>query len=282
MDNVVYLTWKDVYRRIATKLPVAKCYGVPRGGAIVAGILGNAVDRIEDASYVVDDIIDSGKTQERMLAMLPKEVQFIALFNKQEEKELQGKWVVFPWEGDPEDDIQDTIVRQLEFIGENPAREGLKETPNRIAKSWCKLYGGYSQNIQDVCTTFDKENYTGMILAKDIEMYSTCEHHMLPFIGKCHIAYVPYKKVIGISKLARIMEIFSRRLQIQERLTDQIADAVMELLHPRGVAVKIEAEHLCMRARGVEKQNSIMHTTSLRGVFLDKIETRNEFLGAIK
>lgn len=177
--------------------------------------------------------------------------------------------------------MEDKIREIIKTIGENPEREGLLETPKRVIKSWKDLYKGYNQNPQDCIKVFEKENYNGMVLLKDIELYSMCEHHMLPFVGKCHIAYIPNKKVIGISKLARIMEIYARRLQVQERLTEQIADCLDALLKPKGVAVMIEAEHFCIRMRGVGKQNSIMITSSLRGNFKQS-EPRLEFLNLIK
>lgn len=172
-----------------------------------------------------------------------------------------------------------TIINE---IGEDSDRDGLLETPDRVVASWKELYRGYKEDPKDLIKVFECESYTGMVLLKDIELYSMCEHHMLPFAGRCHIAYIPDKKVIGISKLARIMEIYARRLQIQERLTDEIADAIKELLQPKGVAVQIEAEHFCMRMRGVGKQNSVMVTTSLRGTFIKDPATRSEFLSALK
>lgn len=167
-------------------------------------------------------------------------------------------------------------------IGENPARNGLLETPKRVVNSWKELYGGYNQNPEEVLKFFEYDGYQGMVLLKNIELYSMCEHHMLPFVGKCHIAYIPDKKVVGISKLARVMEIFARRLQIQERLTDEIADCLVKVLEPKGAAVQIEAEHFCMRMRGVNKQNSTMVTTTLRGSFIKDPATRSEFLTAIR
>lgn len=169
----------------------------------------------------------------------------------------------------------------LKKIGEDPDRSGLIETPKRVVNSWNEIYKGYNESPSKLVTVFECEKYTGMVLLKNIELYSMCEHHMLPFVGKCHIAYIPDKKVIGISKLARIMEIYARRLQIQERLTDEIADSIYKILRPKGVAVRIEAEHFCMRMRGIGKQNSIMTTTSLRGLFLSDPSTRNEFLSAL-
>lgn len=177
---------------------------------------------------------------------------------------------------------EEAIEKVIESIGEDPSRDGLLDTPKRVVRSWGELYKGYKEDPKDCARVFECESYTGMVLLKDIELYSMCEHHMLPFVGKCHIAYIPDKKVIGISKLARIMEIFARRLQIQERLTDEIADSIKDLLAPKGVAVRIEAEHFCMRMRGVGKQNSTMVTTSLRGLFINDASTRNEFLNSIK
>lgn len=163
-------------------------------------------------------------------------------------------------------------------IGEDPNREGLQDTPKRVEKMIKKVFGGYGRDPKDVITTFDGENYDEMVVVKDIEFFSMCEHHMMPFFGKVHIAYIPGKKILGLSKFARVTEIFARRLQNQERLTQQIADALHEALNPRGVAVVIEAKHLCMMARGVEKQNSEVTTSALRGLFKKNTDTRNEFL----
>jgi len=167
----------------------------------------------------------------------------------------------------------------LAYIGEDPLREGLQETPERIIRSWDKLFGGYKQNPKDVLSKAFSEvaGYDQMIVLKDIEFYSTCEHHMLPFFGKAHVAYLPKNKVVGISKLARLVEVFARRLQIQERLTQQIADSLLEGADALGVGVVIEAQHFCMVARGVEKQESIMVTSALRGVFMEQA-VREEFL----
>ncbi len=177
------------------------------------------------------------------------------------------------------------IVEILKYLGEDVNREGLKETPQRVIKSWDRLFGGYLQDPDDVLTTFAEDDvipHDQIILLKDIEFYSTCEHHMLPFVGKAHVAYIPNDKVVGISKLARIVEIFSRRLQIQERVGNQVSHALMEHLHAKGAACIIESKHFCMTCRGVEKQNSVMVTSSLRGVFLHKNETRQELLKLIK
>src|SRR3989440_4675267 len=171
----------------------------------------------------------------------------------------------------------------LEAVGEDPEREGLVRTPGRAARAFEFLTAGYRQSLDDLVNgaIFDSEA-SEIVLVKDIELYSMCEHHLLPFIGKAHVAYIPNGKVIGLSKMARIVDMFARRLQIQENLTMQIADALMQSLHPRGVGLVIEAKHLCMMMRGVEKQNSVMTTSCLLGVFKEDARTRSEFLALLK
>lgn len=173
------------------------------------------------------------------------------------------------------------ILHYIEGFGAED-RDGLRQTPLRVAKAYRKIFGGYSIKVEDVVTIFDSEGFDEMVLLKDIEFYSTCEHHMLPFFGKAHIAYIPDGKIIGISKLARILDIFARRLQNQERITKQVAEAIEKVLSPKGAAVVLEAEHLCMRARGVQKQNSTMVTSKLTGAFNNSVRTRVEFFNLIK
>lgn len=180
------------------------------------------------------------------------------------------------------ENIKNSIRDQLLYIGEDPDREGLIETPNRVLKSWEQLYAGYNLSARDLMVTFKDGACQEMILLKNCEFFSTCEHHMLPFFGKIHIAYLPKNKVIGVSKLARLAEIYSRRLQIQERLVTQIANCIDAYLQPAGVMVVCEAQHFCMTARGVQKQNSIMVTSALRGSFMDNNALRQEFLFLIK
>ncbi|MBT5016783.1 GTP cyclohydrolase I FolE [Candidatus Peregrinibacteria bacterium] len=178
-------------------------------------------------------------------------------------------------------EIEKHIEAVLQAIGEDPTREGLIDTPKRVAKSYEKLFSGYNKNPAEVVTVFDNEGYDEMVIARDIEFYSFCEHHMIPFFGKAHIGYIPNDKIIGVSKMPRILEIFARRLQNQERLTSQVANSLMELLKPKGVGVVLEAKHLCMMARGVEKQNSMMVTSTVRGLFKKNLNTRTEFLRLI-
>lgn len=175
----------------------------------------------------------------------------------------------------------DDIRKMIKHIGDNPEREGLLDTPKRVIKSWEHLYSGYGKDVKDIMTVFKEDACDEMVILKDIEFYSMCEHHLLPFFGKISIGYIPNGKVLGISKLARLVEIFSRRLQIQEKLVSQIADTLMEYLDPKGVMVVCEAKHLCMVARGVEKQNSVMITNAIRGNFIEK-DVRDEFLKMIK
>ncbi len=177
--------------------------------------------------------------------------------------------------------IEKLAEELIKEIGEDMNREGLKRTPQRIAKSFEHIFGGYNQDPSKFLTQFDGENYDEMIICKDIDFYSTCEHHMQPFFGTVSIGYIPNKKIIGISKLPRIVETFSRRMQNQERLTTQIAETLNSLLKPKGVGVVVKAKHLCMMARGVEKQNTQMITSSCTGLFKNNAKTRNEFLRLI-
>ncbi|MBE6393846.1 MAG: GTP cyclohydrolase I FolE [Lentisphaerae bacterium] len=179
--------------------------------------------------------------------------------------------------------MQDLVRNMLIAIGEDPDREGLVKTPERVEKSMKFLTRGYSQNIEDVVNgaLFEAES-DDMIIVRDIEFFSMCEHHMLPFFGKCHVGYIPNKKILGLSKVARIVDMFARRLQIQERMTKEIASALMEILDAQGVGVVIEAQHLCMQMRGVEKQDSFTTTSSMQGSFRSELATRNEFTRLIR
>lgn len=177
--------------------------------------------------------------------------------------------------------MKDLLKEMIRCIGDDPMREGLLDTPRRVIKSWDELYSGYHQDPKEVLTLFSADGYDQLVLLKDIEIYSMCEHHMLPFFGKAHIAYLPGKKIIGISKLARLIEIYARRLQIQERIGDQVTEALMNYLEAQGAACIIEAKHMCMCSRGVSKQNSIMTTSSMKGIFMTDSTARNELLQLI-
>lgn len=283
-----HISWEQVQNRINGILIErgTKVYGVPKGGMIVASILKEyfcdeitLVFNPAEATLIVDDIVDSGKTRDQYITKYP-DTEFFALYEAHPDY-----WMVFPWESDHpagEESVEDNIVRILEYLGENPNREGLLDTPKRVVKSWKELYAGYNKDPKDLLTVFDSDGYDQIVLLKDIEMHSQCEHHMLPFYGKAHVAYIPDKKVIGISKLARLVDMYSRRLQIQERIGEQVTDALMKHLKPKGAACVIEARHMCMCARGVGKQHSIMSTSSIKGVFMEKAHAKQELMALIK
>jgi len=292
-DRALALVYRLSDWAFAHKTSVVNAYPVPRGGIYAAqalrGVVSysehmvvlkiNLVETPEEADVIIDDIIDSGATRGRF------DKPFIALVDKTNEPDLRNQFVIFPWErASNEEGPHDNVRRILQYIGEDPDREGLLDTPNRVVKSYAHLFSGYGKNPADVMKVFEDggENYNEMVLLKNIEFFSNCEHHMQPFFGRAHIAYLPDKRVLGISKLARLLEVFSRRLQIQERLTTQVADALMQYLEPKGAAVVIEAKHFCMVARGVEKQNSIMTTSALRGAFMDSPTVRSEFMSMIR
>lgn len=299
MADKVDLSWKDVTQlalniRAAvthnTMLTDYIVFGIPRGGIypamMIAGLLlhENYVSITDDparANIFIDDIIDSGETKRRYEKQFPN-VPFYALINKRDEK-WNGKWISFPWERMSNDDGPVENVRRLiEYIGDDPNREGLRETPQRVIRSYETIFGGYKQQAEDIIKIFEDGACDELVILKDIYFYSTCEHHLLPFSGKAHIGYIPDKRVIGISKLARILEMYTRRLQIQERIGQQVTETLMTLLKPKGAACVLEATHGCMTCRGVQKQGSVMVTSSLRGVFLDQVQTRNEFLSMIR
>jgi GTP cyclohydrolase IA len=178
--------------------------------------------------------------------------------------------------------VEELIAKMIAELGEDPAREGLVRTPKRVAEAFRFLTKGYHEKIEEILNgAVFHENYTDMVCVRDIDLYSLCEHHLLPFYGKCHVAYVPNGKIIGLSKIPRIVEMYARRFQVQERLTQQIAGCLDQVLAPQGVAVVIEAYHLCMAMRGVEKQNAHAVTSTMHGIFLKDYRTREEFMGLV-
>lgn len=262
-----------------------KCFPIPNGGIPAAYALASQfnIDIVDDpaeADFFFDDIIDSGATMERWCDEYPGK-PFLALVDRTDPNcEFGRDWVVFPWEGDSTGGIQDHIVRLLQFAGDDPKREGLLETPARVAKALKHWFSGYGKKPEDLLKVFEDggEKYDQMVVVKDIPIYSKCEHHMADIFGTATIAYIPNGKIVGLSKLSRLADMYARRLQVQERLTNQIADALFKHLEPKGVAVMIKARHMCMESRGICQQGHHTVTTALKGVFLEESETRAEFM----
>ena len=281
---IVYqLTWEDVDTLLAPLIPQLlgkKVYGIPRGGRIVAGLARQhgvqTVPHPEEGDIALDDIIDSGATANRM--MEDHGMKTIALVDKRISQDYDG-WVVFPWEESLPASGVDTVIRMLEYIGEDPNRKGLRHTPERVIRAWEEMYRGYTKDPDALLTWFEDDT-DEMVVCRNIQFYSTCEHHLLPFYGKVAIGYIPEGKVLGISKLARVTDVFARRLQVQERLTREIGEFLGQ--HTSHVAVHIEAVHMCMMARGVGQQTSSLVTNYLTGAFRETPEARQEFFDMVK
>ena len=278
----------EICKQISKNIPQGSLlYGIPRGGIAPAYLLagmtnGIVIDDPGKAQYFIDDLVDSGRTRQIYEQMFPG-IPFITLFTKQ----LPSDWYVFPWEvtASGEDvSAEDIFTRFLEFVGENPNREGLLETPKRMAKAWKFWTSGYGQDPDSVFKEFSDggEHYDEMVLLDPIPFFSHCEHHMAAIFGEVHSAYIPNKKIAGLSKFARLVDIFARRLQVQERITFQIADAIEKNLQPLGVAVFIKATHFCIASRGVQKVGTSAKTSALRGVFKEKPAARAEFFSLLK
>lgn len=270
------ITWQEIYNRLSYLKsaydPNTKYYGVPRGGQIIAGMLGNAVDTIEQADVIVDDLIDSGATLKQYKKY---NKPFAALIDKRQE--FKGEWIVFPWENH-NGNVEDNVTRLLQYLGEDVTREGLQETPKRYVKFFKQFLTIPDWNF----TTFSSEGYDEMIVQTNIPFYSLCEHHIAPFFGYGHIAYIPKDKIVGLSKLARTLDLFAHRLQNQERITTQVAEFLQDKLEAKGVAVSLSAKHMCMEMRGVKKHDTWTTTTKLIGAFKRSDEARLEFFNSIK
>jgi GTP cyclohydrolase I len=271
MEYIV--SWEEIKKRVSLLDMSLKYYGVPRGGAYISAML-NPVSNPQDADIIIDDLIDSGKTR---INYEKYNKPFIGLFNKQTENDLKNKWLVFPWEQN-ETPIEDNFTRILQYLGEDPNRDGLKETPKRYIKFLKEFLTPKEFNF----TTFDAEGTDEMIIQTNIPFYSLCEHHIAPFFGFANVAYVPNDKIVGLSKLARCVDLYANKLQNQERITTQIAERLQNELNCKGVAVSLKAQHLCMCMRGVKKHDTWTITTKLLGVFKDDDKARNEFLFLIK
>jgi GTP cyclohydrolase IA len=260
-------------------------HGVPRGGIFAAlavqrelALIGyrSILTSADTADVIVDDLIDSGATAARY------DKPFYALFDKRVEK--NGKWYVFPWEVTTTASKTDIVTRQLQAIGETPSREGLKETPSRVVKAWDTWFSGYGVDPLSVLKTFEDgaEGVDEMVLVSNIPVYSHCEHHIAPFFGTAHVAYIPDGKVVGLSKINRLVDVFARRLQVQERLTNQIADALVDGLSPLGVGVLLDCRHMCMESRGVRQHGGSTITSALRGTLKAEPDCRQEFLKLVE
>lgn len=252
-----------------------RAFGIPRGGCAVAALF-DPVDDPEFADIIVDDLVDSGSTRETWMNTHPTK-EFFAPFDKTKEEEIQGKWLVFPWE-EKETPIEDHVRRVIQSFGEDLNREGLKETPKRYLKFWREFLNPEPFNL----TTFSSESVDQMIVQTNIPFYSVCEHHLAPFYGVGHIAYIPKDRILGLSKLARVLDFYARSLQNQERITEQVAREIQEATQGLGVAVVIEAEHLCMTMRGIKKPGTKTRSSVLRGKFRTDEAARNEFLNLLK
>lgn len=292
MTDIIKLTWKDITEQ-AHKIAfrnahrhIIDVYGVPQGGAPVAILVAQQLGRpVADSptpgqTLVVDDLVDSGTTLDRY-----HKQGFIvdACYRKSHSPEslaplatIQDGWLTFPWErndGDP----TDAVVRLLQHIGEDPSREGLLDTPKRVVKALKELTEGYGKNAAEVLGTTFSEPQDEMVVVSGIEFSSLCEHHLLPFTGTATVAYVPGDRIVGLSKIARLVEMYARRLQVQERMTQQIAQAIEEHLGAQGVGVVVHGVHSCMANRGIKKR-ATMTTSCLLGVMRDKHSARHEFL----
>lgn len=280
-------------------------YGIPRGGIPIAymvrerlrlwakqylpvfsdgrGVGPSAIRITQDvtrANIICDDLVDSGRTRARAMERAPKGSLFLAPYDKQKDPALG--WLVFPWEvsGGEDQSGEDIFVRLLQFVGEDPNRPGLRETPARMVKAWREWSCGYDEDPASILKCFEDgaERANELVIVHGIPVVSKCEHHLADIIGTAHVGYIPNGRIVGLSKLARLVEVFSRRLQVQERLTNQVADALMEHLAPLGAGVLIRAAHSCMSTRGVRVHGSMTTTSALRGVLFDRPDARAEFL----
>lgn len=294
------LSYKDLdllCKELASQLQVEikpkgseyRVFGVPTKGIFAGLALSRHLnlvmtDEPEEADFIIDDILDSGDTLRKWTRRYPTK-PFLVLVDKTKLPN-KNEWVEFPWETPNQlnETVQGNIIRILQFIGENPQREGLRETPDRVAKAWKHWGSGYNVDIKSLLKVFEDgaEGCDEMVLVRNIPFYSHCEHHMAPFFGTATVAYLPNKKIVGLSKLSRLVSAFALRLQVQERLTGQIADAIIEHLDAKGAGVFISARHLCMESRGVERQGSNTETTALRGLFFTDPMVRTEFLSRLQ
>ena len=262
-----------------------RVWGIPRGGSVVAALLAAAgkarlADTPERAEVLVDDIYDSGQTAKKYQTLYNLPVW--CAFDKRMGP-WKGEWLVMPWEGSPlgptTDGGEDIVTRLLQYIGEDPTREGLQDTPRRFLEAWAEFSRGYAMDPAAILgRQFSNEGMDELVVVRNISFHSKCEHHLADMNGVVNIGYIPGKTIVGLSKMARLVEAYSRRLQVQERLTNQLADAMNEHLRPLGVGIIVRASHACMASRGVRAHNTDTVTSALRGVMKTKPEARAEFL----
>jgi GTP cyclohydrolase I len=262
-------------------------YPIPRGGIPAMYAVQSELHRLRSstrldvvptpllATVFIDDLVDSGMTHERYRGLNPK-AKFFALFDK---IHSPNEWLIFPWEETEEKSVDDVFIRLLQYIGEDPTRGGLKETPERMAKAWKFWTSGYDRDPVQLLKTFEdgSEGYNEMVHESGIPFYSQCEHHLTPFFGTVTFAYIPSERVVGLSKMNRLVDIFARRLQVQERMTVQIIDSFCDVFKPLGAGITVKARHLCIESRGVQHHGCITTTSSFRGAMFDKPEARAEF-----
>lgn len=290
--KIVTISWEQVYdaaELLAGRWDgrnVAAVYGIPQGGAapavIVAGLLGVPMaDQVTADTLVVDDLVDSGATLRPYLA---GEFMHDALFRKPHSPTdlaplaatVDG-WLAFPWESTDDTAITDHVVRLLEFVGEDPTRDGLVDTPRRVVKTLAELTTGYRIDVAALLAVTFTESHDELIVLRGVPFWSLCEHHMLPFHGRATVGYVPRNGIVGLSKLARLVDAYARRLQVQERMTDQIADALVEHLAPLAVGVVVSATHTCAAMRGIQREATFV-TSTLRGLLRERPDLRSEFM----
>lgn len=286
MGEIRSVTWGEVLARAqALRIRMKKLhgathpfvYGVPRGGATVAALVGTPVDQPEQADFIVDDLIDSGRTRDEYAARFKKPV--LALFDKTD-GDAGEPWLVFPWEeGTDALGPGDAVRRLIQYVGEDPDREGLRDTPARVVRALAELTAGYAADPEKILERRFAETADEVIMVRDIPFWSLCEHHLLPFHGTATVGYLPSDRIVGLSKLPRLVQAFAQRLQVQERMTQQIAQAVMDHLGAQGAGCVVRAVHTCMAARGV-RSASPMETSALFGKFRDGLP-RAEFLALV-
>jgi GTP cyclohydrolase I len=285
MDNKYQVTKEEVADRLKQHvMPGLAVWGVPRGGTEAAKLLEDQnliVATPETADVIVDDLVDSGATKRRYEKEYPSK-RFVVAYDKQKEPDFRGKWIVFPWEKPDDGELHTHVARLLQGIGQDTNREGLLKTPERVVKALREMTAGYGMDpAVALGTVFRDEQCDQMVVCDNIEFSSLCEHHLMPFFGVAHIGYIPHDNlVVGLSKLGRVVDVYARRLQVQERMGREVAAAIEKHVSPH-VAVLLEAKHACMMCRGVRKQSSVMRTSSLLGNFR-KQEVRMEFFEMIR